>query len=60
MPAGYIEPRKIRFHTRVMPHESCGVNQLQESREHSQIPPRKPPRIPTSFKVAFGEQWTLE
>jgi hypothetical protein len=26
MPAGYIEPRKIVFHRRRVPHQTCGVN----------------------------------
>jgi hypothetical protein len=42
MPAGYIEPRKIVFHRRRVPHQSCGMNWPQELPEDSQILPRKP------------------
>lgn len=56
MPAGYIEPRKILFHTRLLPHETCGMNRLQESREHSQISPRKSPRAAASCKNSLNEK----
>jgi hypothetical protein len=42
MPAGYIEPRKIVFHRRRVPHQTCGMNWPQELPEDSQILPRKP------------------
>ena len=50
MPAGYIEPRKIVFHRRRVPHQSCGMNWPQELPEHSQILPRKPSRASASSK----------
>jgi hypothetical protein len=50
MPAGYIEPKNIVFHHRRLLHEVRGMNQLQESREHSQISPRKVTRTPAKFK----------
>ena len=50
MPAGYIEPRKIVFHRRRVPHQSCGMNWPQELPEHSQILPRKPSRPSASSK----------
>ena len=49
MPAGYIEPKKIVFHGRRLPHELRGMNQLKESHEHSQISPRKITRTPAKF-----------
>jgi hypothetical protein len=55
MPAGYIEPRKIVFHRRRVPHQSCGMNWPQELPEHSQISPRKSPRAPASFKSSWNE-----
>ena len=38
-----------------MPHQTCGMNRLQESREYSQISPRKSPRAPASFKNSWNE-----
>jgi hypothetical protein len=55
MPAGYQEPRKMVFHMQLPPHETCGMNRLQESREHSQISPRKSPGAPASFKNSWNE-----
>jgi len=40
--AGYIEPRKIVFYRRRVPHQTCGMNWRQELPEDSQILPRKP------------------
>jgi hypothetical protein len=55
MPASYIESKKIVFHGRRLPHELRGMNQLQESREHSQISPRKVTRTPANFKNSTNE-----
>ena len=51
MPAGYIEPRKIVFHRRRVPHQTCGMNWPQELPEHSQILPRKPSRLRQVLKT---------
>ena len=56
MPAGYIEPRKIVFHRRRVPHQSCGMNWPQELPEHSQILPRKPSRPSASSKNSLQPQ----
>jgi hypothetical protein len=29
MPAGYIKPKKIVFHSRLLPHETCRMNRVQ-------------------------------
>jgi hypothetical protein len=56
MPAGYIEPRKIVFHRRRMPHQTCGMNWPQELPEDSQIWPRKPSRRSASSKNSLQPQ----
>ena len=56
MPAGYIEPRKIVFHRRRVPHQTCGMNWPQELPEHSQILPRKPSRASASSKNSLQPQ----
>jgi hypothetical protein len=56
MPAGYIEPRKIVFHRRRMPHQTCGMNWPQELPEDSQIWPRKPSRPSASSKNSLQPQ----
>jgi hypothetical protein len=56
MPAGYIEPRKIVFHKRRVPHPSCGMNWPQELPEHSQILPRKPSRPSASSNSLQPQQ----
>lgn len=56
MPVGYIERRNVLFHKPLLAHEHCGMNRLQESREHSQISPRTPLRSPASFKDSLEQQ----
>src|SRR4029453_16800258 len=56
MPAGYIEPRKIVFHRRRVPHQTCGMNWQQELPEDSQIWPRKPSRPSASCKSSLQPQ----
>ena len=56
MPAGYIEPRKIVFHRRRVPHQTCGMNWSQELPEDSQIWPRKPSRPSASLKNSLQPQ----
>jgi hypothetical protein len=56
MPAGYIEPRKIVFHRRRVPHQTCGMNWPQELPEHSQILPRKPSPASASSKKFLHPQ----
>jgi hypothetical protein len=60
MPAGYIEPRKIVFHRRRVPHQTRDMNWPQELAEDSQIWPRKPARLPVSFResAAFARGGT--
>jgi hypothetical protein len=29
MPADYIKPKKIVFHSRLLPHETCRMNRVQ-------------------------------
>jgi hypothetical protein len=53
MPVGYIEPRKILFHTALLPREISGMNRLQEWRKDSQISPRKPARPSGSFQTGL-------
>jgi hypothetical protein len=60
MPAGYIESKKILFHKWVAAHQTCDMNQLQESHGHWQISARKPLGRPIRFRTALGEQPTLE
>jgi hypothetical protein len=50
MLAGYIEPRKIVFHRRRVPHQTCGMTWPQELAEHSQILPRNSSRASASSK----------
>ena len=56
MPAGYIKPRKIVFHRRRVPHQTCGMNWPQELPEHSQILPRNPSRASASSKNSLQPQ----
>ena len=56
MPSGYIEPRKIVFHRRRGPHQTCGMNWPQELPEHSQILPRKSPPSSASSKKFLQPQ----
>ena len=42
MLARHIKPKKIVFHSRLLPHETCGMKRMQQSREDSQMSPRKP------------------
>jgi hypothetical protein len=56
--AGYMlarhnKPKKIVFHSRLLPHETCCMNQMQQSREDSQISPRKMETIPRLFRRRF-------
>ena len=60
MLARHIKPKKIVFHRPLLPHETCGMNQPQESHEHSQISSRKPLGRPIRFKIALRVQSTLE
>jgi hypothetical protein len=56
MPTGYIDPRKIVFHRRRVPHQTCGMNWTQELPEDSQIWPRKPSRPSASSKNSLQPQ----
>jgi hypothetical protein len=56
MPVGYIEPRKIVFHRRRVPHQTCGMNWPQELPEDSQILPRKPSPLPAISKNSLQPQ----
>jgi hypothetical protein len=56
MPAGYQEPRKMVFHMQLVPHKTYGMNRLQESREYSQISPRKSKQAPASFKNSLERE----
>jgi universal stress protein A len=49
MLARHIKPKKIVFHSRLLPHETCGMKRMQQSRKDSQISPRKPARPSVSF-----------
>src|SRR5512133_1813804 len=33
MLARHIKPKKIVFHSRLLPHETCGMKRMQQSRE---------------------------
>jgi hypothetical protein len=42
MLARHIKPKKIFFHSRLLPHETCGMKRMQQSREDSQMSPGNP------------------
>jgi nucleotide-binding universal stress UspA family protein len=42
MLARHIKPKKIFFHSRLLPHETCGMKRIQQSREDSQMSPGNP------------------
>ena len=42
MLARHIKPKKIVFHSRLLPHETCGMKRMQQSREDSQMSPGNP------------------
>src|SRR5678815_6127567 len=42
MLARHIKPKKIVFHSRLLPHETCGMKRIQQSREDSQMSPGNP------------------
>ena len=44
------------FTGRLLGHESCSMNRLQESHEHSQVSPRKPLRSPASFEDSLDRE----
>jgi hypothetical protein len=55
MPAGYIESRKILFHSRVLPHQTCDMNRTQELLSDSQILPRKPSPFRQTVKTPSNQ-----
>src|SRR4030095_12410074 len=42
MLARHIKPKKIFFHSRLLPRETCGMKRMQQSREDSQMSPGNP------------------
>jgi hypothetical protein len=60
MLAMHNKPKKIVFHSRLLPHETCGMNRMQQSREDSQVSPRKMETIPHFFGQRFRGRINLK
>jgi hypothetical protein len=53
MLARHIKPKKIVFHSRLLLHETCRMNQMQQSREDSQIFATKDGNDSSSLRMAL-------